>query len=65
MRKADIPKAANNELIVEYVDTYSSYLLNYNDGRGIKQLEARLTALEAELMKRQILTRDDIARLAR
>lgn len=64
MRKADIPKMANNELIVEYVDAYASFLLNYNANRGIKRYEVLIAALEAELMKREILTQDDITRLS-
>ena len=64
MRKCDIPKLANNDLITEYVLTYSMLLLNFNSGRGTKQYEGQCKALQAELLKREILTPENINELA-
>lgn len=63
MKRADIKNLKNNELIVEYVSTYSLYDTNYVLGRGIKQASKHLKDLEEELVKRCILTEDDIQKL--
>lgn len=63
MRKAEIPKASNGELIVDYILTYSSYCLNVNTGRGEKQLCNHLKDLDSEFLKRNILTQSQIDRL--
>jgi hypothetical protein len=63
MNKKDIPKLKDNDLIEEYVSAYSSLLLNYNLNRGTKQYEGQCNAMEKELLKRGILTEDNIRRL--
>lgn len=63
MRKSEIKKAADNELIVDYVSSYSSLILNYNLGRGIKQHEKHCHDLEQELLSRGLLTEEDIKHL--
>lgn len=63
MRKNEIPKAKDNELITEYISKYASLLLNYNSKMGIKVLEKQCENLEAELLKREILTKEDIEKL--
>ena len=45
MRKTEIPKAKNNELVKDYVTSYALLSLNYNLGRGTKQLEEVTAAL--------------------
>ena len=63
MRKNEISKADNSELIVDYVISFSSLISNYNTNRGIKQLEAHCTDLEKEIVKRGILTEEQIKRI--
>ena len=63
MRKNEIPKAKDNELIAEYINVYAMLLLNYNRDMGTKQYEKRCEYLEAELLKREILTKEDIEKL--
>jgi hypothetical protein len=63
MRKNEIPKAKDNDLITEYINAYATLLLNYNANLGTKQLEQMCKNLEAELLKREILTEENIARL--
>lgn len=63
MKKSEIKTLSNNELIVEYVSTYSFYDTNFLLGRGTKQLEKHLKDLEEELVKRDILTESDIEEL--
>lgn len=65
MRKSEIKKAKDNELVAEYAVVYSMYCTNINTGGGTKQLSARLIALEEEMLKRGLLTQEDIERLMR
>lgn len=60
MTKAEIKKAKASELIVDYVQTYSSLCLNENIGLGTKQLSNHCADLENELLQRGILTEDDL-----
>lgn len=63
MRKTDIPKLADNDLITEYVRVYASLLMNTNMNMGVKQLEKQCANLEDELLKRGLLTEENIKRL--
>ena len=63
MRKNEIPKAKDNDLITEYVSSYATLLLNYNLSRGVIQAEKHCKDLEAELLKRGILTEENIQTL--
>lgn len=57
MRKSEVKKVADNELIVELANIYSMLLLNYNDGnRGIKQLSKQLEWLTDEMVERGLIT---------
>lgn len=60
MRKSEIPKAKDNDLITEYVSSYATLLLNYNLSRGIIQAEKHCKDLETELLKRGLLTEENI-----
>lgn len=60
MRKNQIPKSKDNELIFEYVNSYAKLLLNYNQNKGIKQLEKHCNDLEKELLNRGFLTEEQI-----
>lgn len=63
MRKNEIPKAKDNDIITEYVLKYSFLTVNFNAGLGTKQLEKQCENLEAELLKRGILTEENLHRL--
>ncbi len=63
MNKKDVPKLKDNDLIEEYVSAYSSLLLNFNLSRGTKQYEGQCRAIEKELLKRGILTEENIRHL--
>ena len=57
MRKNEVKKVADNELIVELANIYSMLLVNCNDGnRGIKQLSKQLEWLTDEMVKRGLIT---------
>ena len=57
MRKSEVKKVADNELIVELAEIYSMLLLNYNDGnREIKQLSKQLEWLTDEMVSRGLIT---------
>lgn len=60
MKKSEIKNLTDRELIVEYVRAYSHYDTNFILRRGIEQLAKQLRNIEAELIKRNILTEDDI-----
>ena len=64
MTKKEIKKAKDNELIVEYVRTYSSLCVNLNspswENRGTKRYTDHCHDLEVELVARGILTEDDV-----
>ena len=60
MRKNEISKSSNNDLITEYVQTYATLVLNMNTDRGVIQASKHCTDLETELLKRGILTKENI-----
>ena len=64
MKKTEIPKARDNDLIEDYVSSYATLLLNYNASRGIIQVEKHCKDLETELLKRGILTEENIKALS-
>ena len=67
MTKQEIKKATNNELIVDYVRTYSSLCVNLNsapwENRGTKRYEQHCHDLETEMVTRGILTEEDVQHL--
>ena len=63
MRKNEIPKAKDNDLITEYILKHAFLLVNFNNQMGTKQLEKQCENLEAELLKRGILTEENLQRL--
>lgn len=65
MKKADIMNADDNALIVDYVRSYAEHATNYVLNRGVKRLQAYLTDLERELVRRGILNERDIEILNR
>lgn len=63
MTKKEIVTAKDNEIITEYVKSYSRLCLNINLNLGTKQLSKHCKDLEAELLKRGILTESNIEEL--
>ena len=63
MKKSEIKNLKDNELITEYVKTYAHYDTNFISRRGTERLGMELRNLESELLKRNILTVEDIQRL--
>lgn len=63
MKKSEIAKAKDNELITEYVKSYSTLSLNYNLNRGIEKLQIHCNNLEKELIKRGLLTEENVKEL--
>ncbi len=63
MNKQEIKKSANNELVRESIRTYGFLLQNYTLQRGIKQLEKHWKDCTDELIKRNILTEEDVRHL--
>ena len=63
MRKTEIKNAPVNALIVDYVQTQSRLTLSYNLGGGTVRDEKHSKDLEAELVKRGLLTEEDVRRL--
>lgn len=63
MRKSEIKKSKNNDLIVDYICSVVSFHLNYNLGRAIEQIEKHCADLEKEIISRGILTEDDIQKV--
>lgn len=65
MKKSEIKKVTNNELITEYVRTYSLRDVNWISGRGTERLSRQCKDLERELIARGILTTEDVNYLNR
>lgn len=63
MRKNEMKKAKDNELIVDLVLSYGFLCRNMNLGLGEKRLANHCTDLENELLMRGILTEEDIKAL--
>ena len=63
MKKSEIKFLKDNELIAEYVKTFAHYDSNWVLRRGVSQLGKYLKDLEDELIKRNILTEEDVRKL--
>lgn len=63
LTKSEFRSATDNEIIVEYVKTYSNLCLNENLHLGTKKLSKHCVDLENELLSRGILTRNNIEEL--
>lgn len=63
MTKKEIKVAKDSELVYEYATSYALLLLNYNMGKSTNRLQAHCNNLENELMKRNLLTEEDVKRL--
>ena len=63
MKKSEIKNLKDNELIAEYVRTFANFETNWVLRRGTKQFWKHMKDLEEELLKRNILTQEDVDRL--
>ena len=59
MTKQEVKETENHTLIKETINTYAMLLVNFNLGRGTKQLESHFQDCCAELVKRELITQDD------
>ena len=60
MKKSEIKKLENNELIREYVFRYSVLSVNINLQMATKMLAKQCADLETELVNRGLLTAHDV-----
>lgn len=60
MTKQEVKKSTNNELIRESMRTYGFLLQNWTLRKGLKQLEKHWSDCCEELIKREILTEEDV-----
>ena len=63
MTKKEIIEAKDSKLVYEYATNYALLLMNYNLGKGTKQLQAYCNNLERELLKRGLLTDEYVEKL--
>ena len=63
MTKQEVRKCADNELIRESIYTYGFLLQNWSLQRGVKQLEKHCNDCCEELVKRELLTEEDVKHL--
>lgn len=60
MTKNEIKTAHDSDLIMDYISTYSRAMLNENCGLPTKALDKHLKDLDCEMLKRGLLTQDQI-----
>lgn len=60
IRKNEIAKAKNSELVAEFARSYSAWCTNYMLNRGTKQVQAHCNDVAKELVKRGLLTEEDV-----
>lgn len=63
MKKSEIKKATDNALIVDFVETNQLWVANMYTGHATQRLEQHFHDLAEELVKRGILTEEDIKRI--
>ena len=63
MTKQEVKKCTDNELIKESLHTYGFLLQNWTLRRGVKQLEKHWKDCADEMVKRNILTEEDVKQL--
>ena len=60
MTKREIKFAEHHELIVDLVRSYAGLCVNYNTGGGTKRYAQHCEDLQAELLKRGLLTEAEV-----
>lgn len=63
MTKTEMKKAENNELIYRYISLHSLIGIKYNEGKSIKSLLKEQADLDTEMLKRGLLTEEQIKKL--
>lgn len=63
MTLKEMKTAKNNEIIYEYVRNFARFCVNLNTGSGTKNISKTLTALETEILNRELLTPEQIKSL--
>lgn len=63
MKKSEIKKAKDNELIVDLVETNQLWATNMYTHHATQRLEQHFHDLAEELVKRGILTQEDVKRI--
>ena len=63
MDRKKIKVVPDNELIIEYINTYAEFCVNLNLGRPTTRIWKHWEDLDKEVLKRGILTEEQIARL--
>lgn len=63
MRKSELKTAPDNEIILDLVQSYATACLNYNLDRGTKAIEKHLQDLNAEVLRRGLLTPEQVKKL--
>lgn len=59
MTKQEIKKAENHTLIIETIKTYAWLLQNWTMQKGTKQLEKHFQDCCEEMVKRELITKED------
>ena len=60
MTKQEVKKSSDNELITEAIWTYGRLLQNFIARRGTAQLEKHWNDCAGELVKRNLITENDV-----
>jgi hypothetical protein len=63
MTRQEVKKSSDNELVRESLHTYGRLLQNWASNRGVKQLEKHWKDCTDEMVKRNILTEEDVNHL--
>lgn len=63
MTKTEMKNAENNEIIYRYIKAYSLFVCNMNLGGSTKSLDKELKNLDVEMLKRGLLTEDQVKKL--
>lgn len=63
MRKAEIKTAADNEIIMDAITSYAIACVNENVGLATKAINKHLCDLEAEMLRRGLLTEEQVEKL--
>ena len=65
MTRKQLKFARDGEILVDYIMTSCKFAVNQNLGRGTKALGEHLKDLENEIIKRDILTQEEVDYLNR
>ena len=63
MRKSELKTAPDSEIILDLVQSYATACLNYNLDRGTKAIEKHLEDLRDEVLRRGMLTPEQVNKL--